>query len=62
MVLVFEFRSQVLSVAISLVIASLKFLPSWALRLIVTNSLGKSWSAAALEATCSHLVQVKFYP
>nr|XP_023888099.1 lipid droplet-associated hydrolase-like [Quercus suber]POE66618.1 lipid droplet-associated hydrolase [Quercus suber] len=49
--------SQVLSVAISLIIASLKFLPSWALRLIVTNSLGKSWSAAALEATCSHLVQ-----
>ncbi|KAK4582693.1 hypothetical protein RGQ29_025752 [Quercus rubra] len=49
--------SQVLSVAISLIIASLKFLPSWALRLIVTNSLGKSWSATALEATCSHLVQ-----
>ncbi|KAK9985922.1 hypothetical protein SO802_030873 [Lithocarpus litseifolius] len=37
--------------------AIVEILPSWALRMIVTNSLGKSWSAAALEATCSHLVQ-----
>uniref|UniRef100_A0A2N9IRF0 Uncharacterized protein n=1 Tax=Fagus sylvatica TaxID=28930 RepID=A0A2N9IRF0_FAGSY len=62
MLLVFEFRSRVLSVALSLVVASLGFLPSWTLRLIVKNSVGKSWSATAVEATCSHLVQVKFYP
>jgi pimeloyl-ACP methyl ester carboxylesterase len=49
--------SRVLSVALSLVVASLGFLPSWTLRLIVKNSVGKSWSATAVEATCSHLVQ-----
>lgn len=62
MLLVFEFRSRVLSVVLSLIVASLGFLPSWTLRLIVKNSVGKSWSATAVEATCSHLVQVKFYP
>ncbi|XP_030927514.1 lipid droplet-associated hydrolase-like [Quercus lobata] len=49
--------SRVLSVALSLIVASLGFLPRSALRLIVTNSLAKSWSAVAVEATCSHLVQ-----
>ncbi|KAK4582684.1 hypothetical protein RGQ29_025751 [Quercus rubra] len=49
--------SRVVSVALSLIVASLGFLPRSALRLIVTNSLAKSWSAVAVEATCSHLVQ-----
>lgn len=49
--------SRVLSVALSLIVASLRFLPIRALRLILTNSLGKSWSPAAVEAACSHLVQ-----
>ncbi|KAL4605984.1 hypothetical protein ACB092_09G069700 [Castanea dentata] len=49
--------SRVVSVALSLMVASLGFLPRSALRLIVTNSLAKSWSAVAVEATCSHLVQ-----
>jgi hypothetical protein len=49
--------SRVSSVAISLIVASLGFLPRSTLRLILTNSAGKSWSAAAVEATCSHLVQ-----
>ncbi|KAF5473916.1 hypothetical protein F2P56_005863 [Juglans regia] len=50
-------ESQVLSVALSCIAASLGSLPSSAYRLILTNSVGSSWSAAAVEATCSHLVQ-----
>ncbi|KAM3689630.1 hypothetical protein ACB098_09G062700 [Castanea mollissima] len=49
--------SRVVSAALSLMVAALGFLPRSALRLIVTNSLAKSWSAVAVEATCSHLVQ-----
>ncbi|KAE8098622.1 hypothetical protein FH972_016668 [Carpinus fangiana] len=49
--------SQILSAAISLIVASLGFLPIRALRLIITNSLGKSWSTVAVDAACSHLVQ-----
>ncbi|KAF5473918.1 hypothetical protein F2P56_005864 [Juglans regia] len=50
-------ESQVLSVALSCIAASLGSLPSSAYRLILTNSVGSSWSAAAVEAACSHLVQ-----
>ncbi|XP_059462598.1 uncharacterized protein LOC132191540 [Corylus avellana] len=49
--------SQSLSAALSLIVASLGFLPIRALRFILTNSLGKSWSTVAVEAACSHLVQ-----
>ncbi|CAL0310541.1 unnamed protein product [Lupinus luteus] len=50
-------ESRILSAALSYLIASLGLLPAWALRFIVRKSLGKSWSANAVEATCSHLSQ-----
>lgn len=40
--------------------AALGCLPRRAIRFILTNSIGKSWSAAALEAGCTHLMQVSF--
>ncbi|KAF4396954.1 hypothetical protein F8388_004922 [Cannabis sativa] len=43
------FRSPVVSVVLSSIVASLGFLPSWALRLIVSKSVGKSWSSTAVE-------------
>lgn len=49
--------SGVLSISLSLIVASLRFLPITALRFILKSSLGKSWSDVALEAGCSHLVQ-----
>ncbi|KAG6640645.1 lipid droplet-associated hydrolase isoform X4 [Carya illinoinensis] len=55
-------ESQVLSVALSCIAASLGSLPSSAYRLILTNSVGSSWSAAAVEAACSHLVQLAEIP
>lgn len=55
-----DFRSQILAAALSYLIASLGLLPVLALRFIVRKSLGRSWSANAVEATCSHLSQVSF--
>ncbi|XP_020233852.1 lipid droplet-associated hydrolase isoform X2 [Cajanus cajan] len=50
-------KSQVLAAALSYLIASLGLLPVQAVRFIVRKSLGKSWSANAVEAACSHLSQ-----
>ncbi|KAK9921412.1 hypothetical protein M0R45_029922 [Rubus argutus] len=50
-------ESRILCVALSLIVALLGLLPISLLRLIVTTFLGKSWSAAAVEAACSHLVK-----
>ncbi|PON70072.1 Lipid droplet-associated hydrolase [Parasponia andersonii] len=49
--------SPVVCVALSTIVALLGLLPIQALRLIVSQSLGKSWSSAAVEATCSHLAK-----
>ncbi|KAF4402817.1 hypothetical protein G4B88_010269 [Cannabis sativa] len=51
--------SPVVSVVLSSIVASLGFLPSWALRLIVSKSVGKSWSSTAVEVTCSHLTKAR---
>ncbi|KAE9590801.1 putative lipid droplet-associated hydrolase, alpha/Beta hydrolase [Lupinus albus] len=50
-------ESRIISAALSCLIASFGLLPAWALRFIVRKSLGKSWSANAVEAACSHLSQ-----
>ncbi|CAI8614905.1 unnamed protein product [Vicia faba] len=50
-------QSQIVAAALSYLIASLGLLPVKALRFIVKKSLGKSWSASAVEAACSHLSQ-----
>ncbi|KAK7284806.1 hypothetical protein RJT34_19559 [Clitoria ternatea] len=50
-------KSEVLAAALSYLIASLGFLPVQVLRLIVRKFLGKSWSANAVEAACSHLAK-----
>ncbi|GAB4833276.1 hypothetical protein Ancab_031523 [Ancistrocladus abbreviatus] len=50
-------ESPILCLIVSLIIALLALLPIRALRFIVKKSLGKSWSATAVEAACSHLVQ-----
>ncbi|XP_061366597.1 uncharacterized protein LOC133309787 [Gastrolobium bilobum] len=50
-------KSQILSSALSYLTASLGLLPALALNFIVRKSLGKSWSANAVEAACSHLSQ-----
>ncbi|XP_057974170.1 uncharacterized protein LOC131162053 isoform X2 [Malania oleifera] len=49
--------SPFICVALSSVVALLGFLPSWALKFLVKKSLGNSWSATAVEATCTHLLQ-----
>ncbi|CAH8359924.1 unnamed protein product [Eruca vesicaria subsp. sativa] len=49
--------SSVLSATASFLIASLRLLPMWAARLLVSNSLGASWSDTAVQATCTHLRQ-----
>ncbi|KAF5750566.1 UPF0554 protein-like isoform X2 [Tripterygium wilfordii] len=49
--------SSVLSAGLSFMVASLGLLPKWASRLIVSNSVGKSWSKTAVDALCSHLMQ-----
>lgn len=55
-----RFRSHFVAAALSYLVASLGLLPVQALRFIVRKSLGKSWSASAVEAACSHLSQVRF--
>ncbi|XP_009146697.1 lipid droplet-associated hydrolase isoform X1 [Brassica rapa] len=49
--------SSVLSATASFLIASLRLLPMWAARRLVSNSLGASWSDTAVQATCTHLRQ-----
>lgn len=53
------FRSRILCVVFSFIVALLGLLPIRLLRLIVTTFLGKFWSATAVDAVCSHLVKVK---
>ncbi|XP_056158861.1 uncharacterized protein LOC115671535 isoform X2 [Syzygium oleosum] len=50
--------SSIICAALSFVVASLGSLPSRFSRFIVANSLGKSWSPMAIEATCTHLLQL----
>ncbi|KAL1352164.1 uncharacterized protein [Arachis hypogaea] len=50
-------ESQILSIALCYLIASLGLLPVQALRFIIRNSVAKSWSTDAVDATCSHLSQ-----
>ncbi|XP_048226231.1 lipid droplet-associated hydrolase isoform X2 [Ricinus communis] len=50
-------ESPVLSALISFSIASVGVLPRCASRLIVSKSIGKSWSISAVDAACSHLLQ-----
>ncbi|TXG58167.1 hypothetical protein EZV62_015996 [Acer yangbiense] len=49
--------SSIISAALSHIVASLGLLPRSALRFVVSKSLGSSWSAAAVEAVCTHLPQ-----
>ncbi|VVA97255.1 unnamed protein product [Arabis nemorensis] len=49
--------SSVLSATASFLIASLRLLPMWAARRLVSNTIGASWSDTAVEATCTHLRQ-----
>ncbi|EOA32000.1 hypothetical protein CARUB_v10015241mg [Capsella rubella] len=49
--------SSVLSATVSFLIASLRLLPMSAARLLVSNSIGASWSDTAVQATCTHLRQ-----
>ncbi|KAK2655639.1 hypothetical protein Ddye_008691 [Dipteronia dyeriana] len=49
--------SSIISATLSHIVASLGFLPRSALRFAVSKSLGNSWSAAAVEAACTHLPQ-----
>ncbi|KAI4370154.1 hypothetical protein MLD38_018530 [Melastoma candidum] len=50
-------RSLIVSVALSGIVASLGLLPVQTARFVVTKSIGKSWSRAAVEATCTHLLK-----
>ncbi|XP_021665079.2 uncharacterized protein LOC110653649 isoform X2 [Hevea brasiliensis] len=50
--------SSIISTLVSFIIALLGLLPKWALTLIVLKSIGRSWSATAVEAACSRLLQV----
>ncbi|XP_048320952.2 uncharacterized protein LOC107432244 isoform X6 [Ziziphus jujuba] len=49
--------SPTLSLVICFIVALLGMLPICALRLIVKQSFGKSWSATAVDSVCSHLVK-----
>ncbi|XP_048226235.1 lipid droplet-associated hydrolase-like isoform X2 [Ricinus communis] len=55
-------ESSVLSAAVSFSVALSRMLPKWALRLIVFKFIGKSCSATAAEAACSHLPQLSKPP
>ncbi|XAR64780.1 hypothetical protein NMG60_11008613 [Bertholletia excelsa] len=46
-----------LSAAVSYEVGILGLLPIKASRFLVTTSMGKSWSAAAVEALCTHVLQ-----
>ncbi|KAL1204694.1 hypothetical protein V5N11_017310 [Cardamine amara subsp. amara] len=49
--------SSVLSATASFLIASLRLLPMWAARPLVSNSIGASWSDTTVQAICTHLRQ-----
>ncbi|PSS15880.1 Lipid droplet-associated hydrolase, partial [Actinidia chinensis var. chinensis] len=50
-------RSPILCAAVSSIVGLLGLLPTKASRFLVQNSVGKTWSAGAIEALCSHLLQ-----
>ncbi|XP_065856876.1 uncharacterized protein [Euphorbia lathyris] len=50
-------KSSIKSALLSFSVASLGVLPRCATRLIVSKSVGKLWSATAIDAACSHLLQ-----
>ncbi|KAH0732842.1 hypothetical protein KY289_004030 [Solanum tuberosum] len=49
--------SRTLSTGLSSIVAILGLLPAWISRILVKNSVGKSWCAAAVEALCSHVLR-----
>ncbi|KFK38527.1 hypothetical protein AALP_AA3G125800 [Arabis alpina] len=49
--------SSIMSATASFLVATLRILPIWAARWLVSNTIGASWSDTALQATCSHLRQ-----
>ncbi|CAM8959515.1 unnamed protein product [Rhodiola kirilowii] len=49
--------SSILCAALSSLAGILGLLPKWASIFIAKNSVGRSWSATAIEATCTHLLQ-----
>ncbi|KAA8518509.1 hypothetical protein F0562_015983 [Nyssa sinensis] len=49
--------SPILCAALSSIVALLGLLPTHASRFLVTKSVGKSWSATAVEALCTHVLQ-----
>ncbi|XP_049401644.1 uncharacterized protein LOC125865489 [Solanum stenotomum] len=49
--------SRTLSTGLSSIVAILGFLPVWISRILVKNSVGKSWCPAAVEALCSHVLR-----
>lgn len=54
----FTFRSPILCSFVSSIVALLGLVPSLS-RFIVKKTLGNSWSDAAIDAACSHLVKVR---
>nr|DAD48428.1 TPA_asm: hypothetical protein HUJ06_018365 [Nelumbo nucifera] len=49
--------SQIFSFLVSSTAAVFGLFPSWASRFLVRRSIGKSWSATAVEAGCNYLLQ-----
>nr|XP_010315445.1 lipid droplet-associated hydrolase isoform X2 [Solanum lycopersicum] len=49
--------SRTLSTGFSSIVAILGLLPVWISRILVKNSVGNSWSPAAVEALCSHVLR-----
>lgn len=49
--------SRTLSTGLSSIVAILGLLPVWISRILVKNSVGKSWCPAAVEALCSHVLR-----
>ncbi|KAJ0088758.1 hypothetical protein Patl1_32678 [Pistacia atlantica] len=56
-----SFRSSFISAAVSFAIASLGLLPRRALTVVVSKSLGSSWSGTAVEGCLHSLVTVSCY-
>ncbi|KAI7979278.1 Lipid droplet-associated hydrolase [Camellia lanceoleosa] len=50
--------SPILSAAVSSVVGLLGLLPTKASRFLVTKSVGKSWSTTAVDALCTHVLQI----
>ncbi|MCD7452887.1 hypothetical protein HAX54_018561 [Datura stramonium] len=49
--------SRILSMGFSSIVAILGLLPVWISRILVKNSVGKSWCPSAVEALCSHVLR-----